>query len=175
MAVECTEMSRLNQVDEAAFVDALSGVFENAPWVAEGVVSRRPFLSADDLHREMMAMVYQRPLNARMDFLCGHPELAGKAARTGAMTDASVAEQSGMGLDRLSREQLLRFERGNADYRARFGFPFIVCVRNYTCSQILDLFESRLRNEQEVEVARALAEVADITRFRLEDALHRAS
>src|SRR5882724_5324855 len=94
----------------------------------------------------------------------GAPELGGKVARAGAMTDDSKAEQGGLGLDRLSDEEFARFERLNAAYREKFGFPFIVCVRRHTRDSILRQFERRTHNDAAAELAAALAEIGFITR-----------
>jgi OHCU decarboxylase len=97
-----------------------------------------------------------------------HPDLAGKAARAGAMTAASVAEQSSAGLDRLTDEEYARFERLNAAYRETFGFPFIIAVRRHDTHGILAAFETRLRNGVDEEIQTALAEIAEIARVRLD-------
>ena len=89
------------------------------------------------------------------------------AGRAGALSDASSAEQSSAGLDRLSDEEYERFGRLNAAYREKFGFPFIIAVRRHDKTGILDTFQTRLRNTPDQEVETALAEVAAITRLRL--------
>ena len=122
-------MSSLNASSKAEFVAAVGEIFEHAPWVAEGAYAARPFATVAALHDAMMAVVRAAPRDQQLAFLRGHPELGGKIARAGAMTADSVAEQGGLGLDRLSDAQFERFERANAAYAAKFGFPFIVCVR----------------------------------------------
>jgi 2-oxo-4-hydroxy-4-carboxy-5-ureidoimidazoline decarboxylase len=97
-----------------------------------------------------------------------HPDLAGKAARAGAMTASSVAEQSSAGLDRLTGEEYARFERLNAAYREKFGFPFIIAVRRHDKHGILRAFETRLRHGVDDEIQEALSQIADIARLRLE-------
>jgi 2-oxo-4-hydroxy-4-carboxy-5-ureidoimidazoline decarboxylase len=118
-----------------------------------------------------MAAVTDAGEAEQMAFIRGHPELAGKVARAGAMTAESRQEQGSLGLDRLSEAEFARFERLNADYRARFGMPFIICVRRHTRDSILDNFERRLGNTPQVERAAALQEIAYITRLRLVEAI----
>ncbi len=85
------------------------------------------------------------------------------------MTADSRAEQGGLGLDRLSDEEFARFERVNAAYARKFGFPFIICVRRHSSRQsILDSFEQRVGNDMETEFAAALTEIGHITRLRLD-------
>ena len=121
------------------------------------------------LHDAMMAAVRSRPRQEQIAFVSCHPDLAGKAARAGAMAPASVAEQAGLGLDQLSDDEFRRFEKLNADYRQKFGFPFVICVRRQTRDAVLDAFERRLGNDADAELAAALAEIGHITRLRLVD------
>jgi 2-oxo-4-hydroxy-4-carboxy-5-ureidoimidazoline decarboxylase len=108
---------------------------------------------------------------AQLALIRGHPELARQVARAGDMTEESRREQGGAGLDRLSEGEFARFERLNADYRRRFGFPFIICVRRHTRDSILDTFERRLANTEVAERQTALREIAYISRLRLADAV----
>ncbi|MGB9364439.1 MAG: 2-oxo-4-hydroxy-4-carboxy-5-ureidoimidazoline decarboxylase [Xanthobacteraceae bacterium] len=163
-------LDQLNAGDRAAFVAALGDIFEHAPWVAERAHGAQPFASIAALHDAMMQAVRTAPRAQQLAFLRGHPELAGKVARAGAMTADSTSEQGGLGLDRLSDADFARFERANAAYARKFGFPFIVCVRLHKSAQsILAAFERRAGNDPETEFSAALIEIGHITRLRLED------
>jgi 2-oxo-4-hydroxy-4-carboxy-5-ureidoimidazoline decarboxylase len=163
-------LDRLNASDPGTFVAAVGDVFEHAPWVAQRALAARPFASIAALHEAMMQAVRSAPRDQQLAFLRGHPELAGKIARAGAMTEDSKAEQGGLGLDRLSEEDFARFERVNAAYAKKFGFPFIVCVRLHKSAQsILAAFEQRVGNDPATEFVAALTEIGHITRLRLED------
>ena len=162
-------LDQLNASDSAAFVAAVGDVFEHAPWVAERAYAARPFATVAALHDAMMQAVHSAAREEQLAFLRGHPELAGKVARAGSMTAESKAEQGGLGLDRLSDQDFQRFERANAAYAQKFGFPFIVCVRLHASAQsILTAFEQRVGNDTETEFAIALTEIGHITRMRLE-------
>jgi len=162
-------LDQLSTRDRAAFVAAVGDVFEHAPWVAERAYAARPFVTVAALHGAMMQALRSAPRNEQLAFLRGHPELAGKVARAGAMTPDSRAEQGGLGLDRLSPADFARFERANAAYARKFGFPFIVCVRRHASAEsILATFEQRVGNDIETEFAAALTEIGHITRLRLE-------
>ncbi len=97
------------------------------------------------------------------------PDLAGRAARQGSLTPESTAEQADAGLDWLTDEELTSFSHMNQEYRARFGFPFVVCVGEHTKESILTSFAARLENDRERETETALAEVCRIARLRLHD------
>jgi len=162
-------LDQLNTSDRAAFVAAVGDVFEHAPWVAQRAYAARPFATVAEVHRAMMRALHSAPRDEQLAFLRGHPELAGKIARAGAMTPDSKAEQGGLGLDRLSEKDFARFERANAAYAQKFGFPFIVCVRRHaSAASILAAFEQRVGNDIDTEFETALAEIGHITRLRLE-------
>jgi 2-oxo-4-hydroxy-4-carboxy-5-ureidoimidazoline decarboxylase len=167
MTANTHSLAEINAMPRASFVAALGDVFEHAPWVAEAAADRRPYATVTALHAALMQALHRAPRETRLAFVRGHPELGGKIARAGAMTDASKAEQGDLGLDRLGPDEFARFERLNRSYRERFGFPFIVCVRRHTRDSILDQFERRLGNDPDTELAAALEEIGHITRLRL--------
>jgi 2-oxo-4-hydroxy-4-carboxy-5-ureidoimidazoline decarboxylase len=160
-------LATLNDATLDDFAAALDGIFEHAPWVAAAAFEARPFATVTALHDAMMQAVLIRAHAEQIAFIRLHPDLAGRAARAGTIAPASVAEQAGLGLDQLSDEEYLRFERLNTAYGERFGFPFVVCVRRLTRAAILDAFERRLGQEPESELKTALAEIGYITRLRL--------
>jgi 2-oxo-4-hydroxy-4-carboxy-5-ureidoimidazoline decarboxylase len=159
-------LDELNAASEAEFTVALGAVFESAPWVAAAAVSRRPFATVAGLHEAMTAAVIAAPPDAQLAFLHGHPELAARGMPMGAHSEA---EQVALGLDRLSDARAAAFARLNADYAARFGFPFIICVRRRTRASIMSEFERRLGQFRDAEFATALHEIGLITRLRLVD------
>ncbi len=166
-----TTLDTLNTADRATFVSALTGIFEHAPWVAERVFASRPFATVSELYDGMAAEVARASVAEQLSLIRGHPELAGKVARAGTMTPESVREQGSLGLDRLSDAEFEGFERLNAAYRTRFGFPFIICVRRHTRDSILVSFGRRVGNGEEVEHRTALEEVGYIARLRLAEAV----
>ncbi len=162
------DIQAVNGMDRDRFVATLGPVFEHSLWVAERVWPQRPFADAAALHAAMVAAVRAATAGEQVELLRAHPELAGKAARTGAMTEDSRREQGGVGLDRLDEAEFERFDRLNAAYRAKFGFPFIIAVRGRGKDEILAAFERRLDNDASAEVEAALQEVFAISGMRLE-------
>jgi 2-oxo-4-hydroxy-4-carboxy-5-ureidoimidazoline decarboxylase len=160
-------LDTLNAGSREAFTAALGDIFEHAPWVAERAFAARPFASVAALHEAMVAAVASASPDEQLALIGGHPELGGKVARAGDMAQASRQEQGALGLDRLSDAEFDRFERMNAGYRARFGFPFIIAVRRHTRDSILAQFERRLANDRAAELAAALTEIGHITLLRL--------
>ena len=158
----------LNALPPPRFRDILAGIYERSPWVAEAVVGQRPFDGIAQLHAAMARAVSAASRQARLDLLRAHPDLAGREAQDGALTTASAIEQKSAGLDRLTREPMQTIARNNEAYRKRFGFPFIICVRNHDQAGIFAAFERRLDNGLEAEFETALREVHEIARLRLE-------
>jgi OHCU decarboxylase len=162
------DLATANGCDSAAFLRTFGPVFENSPWVAAAARQARPFASVDALHAAMAEVVRAATRDRQLALLNAHPELAGKEAQAGAMTDSSVAEQAAAGLDRLSAGELARLNGLNSAYRTRFGYPFIIAVRNHSKQSIFESFEQRLHHSAEQELATALGEVFKITRLRLD-------
>jgi 2-oxo-4-hydroxy-4-carboxy-5-ureidoimidazoline decarboxylase len=167
-AVTTVSLHSLNAGDKADFTAALGEIYEHAPWVAEAVHGQRPFATLTVLHEAMVAAVRAAPAEQRMALLKGHPDLAGKAARAGAVTSDSKAEQASAGLDRLSEAEYAAFHRLNNAYRTKFGIPFIVCARRHSKDSILKHFEHRLHNSVTAEPKAALGEVFRIAALRLD-------
>lgn len=161
-------LDQLNQMDQQAFVDALGDIFEHSPWIAATVWATRPFPSLNALHEAMIAAVNGAGPDRQLALITGHPDLAGKAAREGAMTSDSTLEQASAGLDRLSNSEFADFHRLNNAYRAKFGMPFIVCVRRHGKESILRGFEQRLGNDSATERDTALGEIFRIAALRLD-------
>ena len=129
-------LDQLNTMPPDAFIAALDGVFEHAPWVAAAAASQRPFPSVILLHEAMMTAVRAAPADVCIDFLRGHPPLSPTALADPGLTASSRAEQCGLGMTGLG-DRLAQFEAGSSAYESRFGFPFIVCVRRMTPAFVL--------------------------------------
>lgn len=160
-------LETLNTCGQSAFTEALGGIYEHSPWVAERAFALRPFATVEALTDAMAGAVAAASHEEKLALVRAHPDLAGKAARAGALTAASKTEQGALGLDRLSHEEYARFERLNRAYAEKFGFPFVICVRRQTRDAILAAFERRLENDTEQELATALTEINHIARLRI--------
>jgi 2-oxo-4-hydroxy-4-carboxy-5-ureidoimidazoline decarboxylase len=160
-----TSLRDINAMAQPAFVVAFGDVAEHSPWVAQEAWRNRPFGNRDDLIRAFEGALHSASREAKLELMRAHPDLATRAK----LTEDSSNEQAGAGLDRLNADEFQRFCVLNEAYKARFGFPFIFAVKGATKSQILEAFEDRIVNSPEVEFEIALAQIARIFRFRLED------
>jgi 2-oxo-4-hydroxy-4-carboxy-5-ureidoimidazoline decarboxylase len=157
------KVAELDGMTQEAFVTLLGGVFEETPAIAQRVWTQRPFASLEGLHGAMVAELRTMDEAAQMALIRAHPDLGSRAR----MAAASVAEQAGAGLDQLTAAEYGQFQRLNRAYGERFGFPFIVAVKNHTKASILAAFETRLQNSVAAEREQALREIMKIAWFRL--------
>ncbi len=157
-------------MNKVQFIEAFGDVYEHSPWVAEAAWARGITGRHDEVE-VLAAMMADIVATAGMDRKCAlieaHPDLAGKAAVRGELTSASSFEQAGAGLAECSPEEFTVFQACNNAYREKFGFPFIMAVKNSNRHDILAGFEARLKNSPEREFETALAEIDKIAQFRL--------
>lgn len=164
-------MEGVNELDRAAFVERFGPLFEHSPWVAEAAWRDRPFADREALYDALVTAMHAAPRERKLALIRAHPDLAGKAAVEGTLTDSSKREQASAGLDRLTPDEYAAFTRTNSAYRERFGFPFVVCAREHTKESILRVASERLANSEDEEIRVALEEIAKIARLRLEEIL----
>jgi len=168
-------LNTLNQLNEADFIALFSRIYEHSSWVAEELWRQKAahpseyFDSIDKIQAAMAHIVEQSSDEQKLILLRAHPDLAGKAALAGELTQESTSEQAGAGLDQCSEEELAYFLQLNDAYREKFGFPFIMAVKGATKDQILAGFEARTPNDWQTEFDRAMSEVHKIAGFRLAD------
>lgn len=159
-----------SRMSREAFVGRFGDVYEGSPWVAEAVWDAGLVPSQDmaDVMADAMAGVVARSCHdAKLKLIRAHPDLAGRAAVVGDLTEASRAEQAGAGLDRCTPEEYKRFQALNAEYKRKFGFPFVLAVAGRARQEILAAFEARLGNSPEAEFQEALRQIDRIARLRL--------
>jgi 2-oxo-4-hydroxy-4-carboxy-5-ureidoimidazoline decarboxylase len=161
-------LADLNSSSKAEFVAALANIFEYSPWIAEKAADARPFAGVRQLFAAMKAAVDSASPDLRLALIKAHPDLANKTQRAAGLTAESTAEQSGLGLDRLSDAEYEAFERVNNAYRGKFGFPYIVCVRRQTKDSVLRDFERRIPNDVATETQKSVEEIGRIAALRVD-------
>ncbi len=152
-------------MDRREFVRVVGPAIEHSPWVAKRAEPRRPFASLDSLHTAICEAVANATTDEQLAIIRAHPDLVGNAV----LTAESKGEQAAAGLADLSVEEAALFDRYNRDYKARFGFPFVICARLNKKDAILAAFPARLQNPADTERLTALAEICKIARLRLAD------
>lgn len=166
--------ARPSQMERDEFVQAFGGIFEHSSWIAERAFEAELALANDTavgLHAALNAQFRLASDEERLKVLNAHPDLAGKLATAKKLTKESTNEQASAGLDALTDEERETFTKLNADYTAKFGFPFIIAVKGLNKAQILDAFLTRINNDAEQEFKTACRQVEKIARLRLDDIL----
>jgi 2-oxo-4-hydroxy-4-carboxy-5-ureidoimidazoline decarboxylase len=161
----------LNACDRDAFVAALGHLFEHSPWVAAETFDKRPFKDLDGLDASFAATMRAAPVDRQIALVRAHPDLAGRLAQAGQLTDSSAREQSAAGLGRLAPAEAAEIQSLNDAYKEKFGFPFIICARLNAKDAILSAMRARSRNSADAELSTALDEIAKIARLRLNEAI----
>lgn len=167
-------IERPSQMSKARFVERFGSIFEHSPWIAERAHDLElgpAHDSATGLHNALARMFRTATQDERLGVLRAHPDLAGKLAAAKRLTPESTAEQASAALDALTDQERAAFQRLNADYVAKHGFPFIIAVRDNTKASILAAFETRIANDTETEFATACRQVERIAELRLKDLL----
>lgn len=167
-------IEQLNAASAAEAADLLDGVYEHSPWIAQAALAQRPFRSPGHLKHAMAQVLRAAPVERQLTLIRAHPELAGKAMVANTLTAESTNEQSKAGLTHCTPEEFARLQQLNADYNAKFGFPFILAVRGprgtgLARQQIIETFARRLGNPPDFERAEALRNIHRIAELRLND------
>jgi allantoate deiminase/N-carbamoyl-L-amino-acid hydrolase len=166
----------LNTSSAAVFTETLHGIYEHSPWIPQRAAELRPFANLTALKLALQATVRIASREEQLGLIRAHPELAGKAAIAGELTAESTGEQAKAGLNLCSPEEFATLQKLNADYNAKFSFPFILAVKGplgkgLTRQQIIATFTRRLKNQIDDELAEDLRQINRIAELRLNDLL----
>ena len=167
-------LEQLNTAPQAQAAQMLLGLYEHSDWIAEKALSQRPFRSLAHLKHAMVRVLQDAGREAQLQLIRAHPELAGKAMVSKTLTAESTHEQSKAGLTDCTPEEFAQIQQLNADYNAKFGFPFILAVRGprgtgLNRHEIIATFARRLHNHPDYELAEALRNIHRIVEIRLND------
>ena len=169
-------LNDLNHCDDAAFVDTLRAIYEHSPWIPQRAAHQRPFATVAALKLALQAAVAGATEEEQLGLIRAHPELAGKAAIAGELTRESTLEQAGSGLNLCSADEYAALHQLNAQYNARFGFPFILAVKGpdghgLPRQAIIATFTRRLKHQRAGEMAECLRQIHRIAELRIHDLL----
>ena len=167
-------LDTLNNAPRNDALQLLAGLYEHSPWIADKALDARPFLSLAHLKYELTQFVDRAGNDRQLELIRAHPELAGKAMVSDALTTESTSEQSRAGLTHCTEDEFATLQQLNSDYTAKFGFPFILAVRGprgsgLTRQQIIDTFARRLQNHPDFELQECLRNIHRVVELRLAD------
>ncbi|AHY46586.1 pbuX: xanthine permease [Rubrobacter radiotolerans] len=159
-----------NRLDREAFAERFAPLFQGARWVPEEAYDEgHPFSNIQDMRHSFQMAVYDAPEERQVELLRSYTPLSRAATAEGGLSTLSVRERRAVGLTTLSPEEDEEFQRMNAAYREKFGFPLVTAVRDHTKDTLLDDAESRLRHSREQEILISIVEVVKIANYRLQD------
>ena len=164
-------MKPVDQMNRQEFVDTFGGIYEHSSWIAQQSWDNGLNTSANTalgLHSIMAAVVMAAPHAAQLQLLCAHPDLAGKLALSGKLTEDSTAEQASAGLDKCTQQEFDELQALNQRYQSTFSFPYILAVKGRKVPEIIENFRSRVKNDGDTEFREALEQVNQIALLRLE-------
>ncbi|KLK90374.1 polysaccharide deacetylase [Microvirga vignae] len=160
-------------MSKAVFVELFGDVFEHSSWLAERAYDAG-FTTAQDtaegLHASMVHALSEATRDQKLALIRAHPDLAGRL-KLADLTADSRNEQSSAGLDSLTEEERDRFIALNDAYKQKFGFPFIMAVKERTKDEIMAAFEERLEHDADTEFDTAIVQIELIALLRLKDRL----
>ncbi|WP_249435932.1 2-oxo-4-hydroxy-4-carboxy-5-ureidoimidazoline decarboxylase [Paenibacillus sp. Marseille-Q4541] len=157
-------MGDINSFAKEEYVISFGTLFEHSPWVAEVTYTKRPFSSLAQMHELMKEVVEKAEYESKLTLLRHHPDLGSRLT----MSEHSVNEQKGAGLDALSVEQRQELAELNMRYTVKFDFPFIIAVKGRSAEDIVQAMKERLEHVRNDEFRTALEEVYLISWYRLE-------
>ena len=160
-------INKINKLTKSEFVKVFANIFENAGWIAEKLYNQKPFNSFEELSLKMIHIFENSSKEKKLEILNAHPDLADKAKIT-LLTPDSKKEQNSAGLDQCTEEEYSEFKKLNKTYK-KFGFPFIMSIKNKNKIEILNNFRKRINSELEIEFNEAVEQVKKIASLRLED------
>ena len=160
-------INKINKLPQSEFIKVFANIFEKARWIAEDLYKQKPFASFEELSSKMINIFENSSKEKKLEILNAHPDLADKAKIT-LLTPDSKKEQNSAGLDQCTEEEYSEFKKLNKTYK-KFGFPFIMSIKNKNKIEILNNFRKRINSELEIEFNEAVEQVKKIASLRLED------
>ena len=160
-------INKINKLHQTEFIKVFANMFENARWIAEELYKQKPFLDFNELSSKMMNIFEMASKEKKLKILNDHPDLGDKA-KISSLTKDSLKEQKNSGLDQCTEEEFKEFKKLNETYK-KFGFPFILAVKNKDKIEILNNFRKRVNSEPQIEFEEAIKQVKKIASLRLEN------
>jgi len=160
-------INKINKLSKSEFIKVFANIFENAIWIAEELYNQKPFDNFEELSSKMLNIFETATKEKQLKILNAHPDLANKT-KISLLTPDSLKEQINAGLDQCTKEEFNEFKKLNNTYK-KFGFPFILAVKEKTKIEILNNFRKRVFSDPEIEFDEAVKQVKQIASLRLKE------
>ncbi len=160
-------INKINKLSKSEFIKVFTNIFENASWIAEELYNQKPFNNFEELSSKILDIFETTTRDKQLKILNAHPDLANKT-KISLLTPDSLKEQTSAGLDQCTEEEFSEFKKLNDTYK-KFGFPFILAVKEKTKIEILNNFRKRISSDPEIEFDEAVKQVKQIASLRLKE------
>ena len=160
-------INKINKLSKSEFIKVFTNIFENASWIAEELYNQKPFDNFEELSSKILDIFETTTRDKQLKILNAHPDLANKT-KISVLTPDSLKEQASAGLDQCTKEEFNEFKKLNNTYK-KFGFPFILAVKEKTKIEILNNFRKRVSSDPEIEFDEAVKQVKQIASLRLKE------
>ena len=160
-------IDKINKLSRSEFVEVFANIFENTEWIAEELYNQIPFNNFEELSSKILNIFETATEEKQLKILNAHPDLANKT-KIGLLTPDSLKEQTNAGLDQCTKKEFNEFKKLNETYK-KFGFPFILAIKEKTKIEILDNFRKRISSDPKIEFKEAVKQVKQIASFRLKE------
>ena len=160
-------INKINKLPKSEFIKVFANIFENARWIAEELYKQKPFDSYKSLCLKMLNIFEICSHEKKLKILNDHPDLGDKV-KISSLTLESLNEQKNSGLNQCTEEEFNEFKKLNTTYK-KFGFPFILAIKDKNKIEILNIFRKRINSEKETEYKEAVEQVKKIASLRLKD------
>ena len=160
-------INKINKLSKSEFIKVFANIFENARWIAEELYNQKPFDNFEALSSKMLNIFEATTREKQLKILKDHPDLTDKT-KISLLTPDSLKEQTNAGLDQCTKEEFNEFKELNDTYK-KFGFPFILAVKEKTKIEILNNFRKRISSDPEIEFDEAVKQVKQIASLRLKE------
>ena len=158
-------IEKFNQLNKSEFISIFGNVFEKTKWIAKKCYDSKPYNSFDALFSKMMIVFEEAKRERHLEILNAHPNLAVEKK----LTEDSKNEQKNASLNQCNDAEFIEFKKLNAEYKKKFGFPFIIAVKGKNKEEILNSFRQRITNNINLEFEEAKKQVKKIANFRLSE------
>jgi len=160
-------INKINKLSQSEFIKVFANILENARWIAEELYNQKPFGNFEELSSKILDIFETTTRDKQLKILNAHPDLANKT-KISLLTPDSLKEQTSAGLDQCTEEEFSEFKKLNDTYK-KFGFPFILAVKEKTKIEILNNFRKRISSDPEIEFDEAVKQVKQIASLRLKE------
>jgi 2-oxo-4-hydroxy-4-carboxy-5-ureidoimidazoline decarboxylase len=160
-------INKINKLSKSEFIKVFTNIFENASWIAEELYNQKPFDNFEELSSKILDIFETTTRDKQLKILNAHPDLANKT-KISLLTPDSLKEQTSAGLDQCTEEEFSEFKKLNDTYK-KFGFPFILAIKEKTKIEILNNFRKRISSDPEIEFDEAVKQVKQIASLRLKE------